>query len=367
MLKFTPKYAPTAFSGEFSINWNGICYHFIGWVFFILLEMSLYVYSSRSFSLTGKYALYYVVNISLFYSHLWILHHTLSQDKKKYWRLILLVLIQLVLFLFIKTTVDYFTIDLSKEKESMPSALRRLAAMNLYRSIFFIWLSSVYWTASNVFNLERKAKEAEIRELTASKDALNLAARLAKSDNALLRQQINPHLLFNSLNFIHSSVYQVSETAADAVILLTDLLRFSMQDSGRDGKVRLSDEVEQINNLIQINMLRFEKTATVKLEESGVAESLRIIPLVLLTLVENIFKHGDFITDAPLIQLEILPGGKLRFYTRNKPKAKAPYPYLNSTGLQNIRIRLEYAYGNDFELNIQEQESLFEAELKLKL
>jgi two-component system, LytTR family, sensor kinase len=129
----------------------------------------------------------------------------------------------------------------------------------------------------------------------------------------------------------------------------------------------LKDEIEQITNLIRINKLRFENMPEINLKVTGNPEGLRIIPLVLLTLVENIFKHGNFITDTPVIQLEVSPGGRLRFYTRNKPKAKAPYPFLNRTGLANIRIRLAYAYGTDFELKIKEQEDIFESELILSL
>jgi len=245
--------------------------------------------------------------------------------------------------------------------------IRGMAIADLYRCIFFIGISSLYWTASNISDFERKAKEAEIKQLTAERDALALQTKLAGSENALLRQQINPHLLFNTLNFIHSTVYKVSEEAAETVIMLADILRFSVEEAGEDGKILLKKEIDQISNLISINRIRFKTASNIQFTVLGDPAAHRIIPLVLITLVENIFKHGNFIAHEAIIRLEISKSGHLSFYTHNRLQAKAPYPPLKSTGLENIRIRLDYAYGDAYELQAQEHDGHFESKLILPL
>jgi two-component system LytT family sensor kinase len=341
--------------------------HSIWWICFIIYELSIYYYSTGTIGSILRNALYYTINISVFYSHQYLLNGTLKGGKKKYVQLILLVLTELVLFLLIKLASDFYTSDFGKPSVSMSDAIKRMAALDLYRTFFFMGLSTLYWAASNLSNLERKAKEAEIKQLTITRDALALEARLAKSENALLQQQINPHLIFNSLNFIHSTVYKVSEEAAETVVMLADILRFSMQEAGEDGKILLKDEIDQISTLISINRRRFHATAAIDLTVLGEPSDHRIIPLVLITLAENIFKHGNIVDHSATIRLELADNGRLSFYTQNKLKAKAPYPRIKSTGLQNIRIRLDYAYGNTYELKTREQDDIFESELILQL
>jgi LytS/YehU family sensor histidine kinase len=84
---------------------------------------------------------------------------------------------------------------------------------------------------------------------------------------------------------------------------------------------------------------------------------------VLITLAENVFKHGDLTAHPAVIMLEIDNTGRLRFHTINRVKAQIPFPRLKSTGLENIRIRLDFAYGNAYNLNLTENEHFFEAEL----
>lgn len=337
--------------------------HILWWIFYMFYEVSS-MYNSGAAPNLFKYLCYFFINISLFYTQTTILNQTRSLVRARYLKLSAIVILELVAYVGIKMSADYFFIN---TKDWTFTVMKQLAVLDFYRCVFFAALATLYWTASNISGFERKAKEAEIKQLTAARDNLVLEASLARSQNALLRQQINPHLLFNSLNFIHSIVYKVSGEAAENVILLADIMRFSMEETEPDGKIILEKEVEQLYNLIKINQVRFEQMSAVEFLVTGETTRHKIIPLVLMTLTENVFKHGDLIEYPATIKLLVEESGNLTFYTRNKIKTKAPYPRIKSTGLENIRIRLDYAYGNNYRLTIQEKDDLFESELNIQL
>jgi LytS/YehU family sensor histidine kinase len=270
----------------------------------------------------------------------------------------------MLLFLAIKMLLDYLY---SKEPGLAFTDIRQFIPFDVNRNLFFAGLATLFWAASNIAAFERKAKDAEIKQLMAARDNLTLEASLARSQNALLKQQINPHLLFNSLNFIHSLVYNNSPEAAENVILLADIMRYGIEETDKDGKILLAAEVEQIHNLIRISQARFEHSNMVDFSVYGEVANQRLIPMVLITLVENVFKHGDLRDYPATINLVLTQPGKLKFFIRNQSKAIIPFARLRSTGLENIRIRLDFTYGPDYTLSTREDDGFFEAELNISL
>ncbi|MES2063585.1 MAG: histidine kinase [Bacteroidota bacterium] len=352
---------------KIAIPFRKISSHAVWWVIYILYELSIFYYSTGNISGIAKFMIFYTLNIILFYAHYKVLGQTLGGQQNKYLQLIFWAFAELTVFISIKLYFDFFYLYTERPQDDKWLKIKQLAALDLYRSLFFIGLSSLYWTASNISNYERKAKESAIKQLTAERDALALQTRLARSENALLRQQINPHLIFNSLNFIHSTVYRVSEKAAETVIMLTDILRFSMESAEEDGKIPLQKEIDQIDNLITLNRSRFKTTAPIDSIVTGSPAGHRIIPLVLTTLVENVFKHGDFIEHHVKIHLDLSAEGLLSFHTLNRVTAQAPFPRMKSTGLENIRTRLDYAYGDTYQLQTTEQDGWFRTKLNIAL
>jgi two-component system LytT family sensor kinase len=184
--------------------------HGVWWAFYIIYELSIFYFTTGSLSGIGKSLLFYVLNICLFYCHYAILRSTLTPVPRKYVQLITYAIATLCLFVALKSALGLLYTYSQQPHFDNWNQVRKLAALDLYRSIFFMGLSSLYWAGSNISNYERKAKESAIKQLTAERDALALQTSLARSENALLRQKINPHLIFNTLNFIHSTVYKVS-------------------------------------------------------------------------------------------------------------------------------------------------------------
>src|SRR6201999_3176822 len=104
------------------------------------------------------------------------------------------------------------------------------------------------------------------------------------------QNQISPHLLFNSLNFIYSSIHKLSEKAGKGVMLLSEIMRYSLVSSEDNRTVLLPQEVDQIQKLIELTHLRFEQQLFISFKKKGKLAEVKILPLVLITLVENMIK-----------------------------------------------------------------------------
>ena len=146
-------------------------------------------------------------------------------------------------------------------------------------------------------------------------------------------------------------------------------MRYNLEGAGSDGKTLLNLELEQVENLVEINRYRFDRELCLEIRLSKGPEGLRIIPLVLITLTENLFKHGH-LTDPyhpALLEVSTDERGLMSYSTRNRKKAKSTDKRTSSLGLENTRIRLQHSYPGRYTLNIQEDQNFFELQLTLLL
>ena len=216
---------------------------------------------------------------------------------------------------------------------------------------FFIYALGYYFATHAVIN-KKKFFDSEEKRL--------------RLESAFLRARINPHFLHNSLNFLYSKAIAYPESKLpEAILLLSEIMRYSLE-AMPDGKqlVPLQKEVQHLENFIKMNELRFDTTLNIRFRQTGEAEGIYILPLVLLTLVENAFKHGDLTDSAhPLeIQLALNPEKEICFVIKNKKK-RSFKDSSHNIGIGNTRLRLEAAYGSGFSLNIEETNDCYCAAL----
>lgn len=190
-----------------------------------------------------------------------------------------------------------------------------------------------------------------------------LETTLTRLRNVHLQQQLNPHLLFNTLNFIYSNVAEHSAEASRGVILLSEIMQFSMEEADDDGKVPVAHELAQVINLVELNRLRFDHPLLLDFEIKCEDNEAVIIPLVLLTLAENMFKHGDFTAQPALLHLMISREGRLELRSRNKKRPGVTPDNRKNIGLDNTRLRLDNYYPGAYRLEIREDELFFELKL----
>lgn len=181
-----------------------------------------------------------------------------------------------------------------------------------------------------------------------------------------LRAQINPHFLFNTLNTIYGETLRKSDKAPALILQLSDILRYAV-DSSREEEVLVSEELDYIRNFVKLQKERFNRPDQIFLDIEGDARKRRIAPLILITFIENCFKHGRLSSDSDFIRISISVNYKrLILKTSNTFKeideAEKLFP---STGLANTKRRLELRYPNQYELESAKTENEYQTTLTL--
>lgn len=226
-------------------------------------------------------------------------------------------------------------------------------------SVFFIGIALLvaYLTHLRDERKQRKILEAQKMQLEVEKSQANFN---------FLKAQINPHFLHNTLNFLYAKSLPYSSELSEGILTLSDIMRYALSEgNAKDGKAPLKDEIEHVRNVIKINQLRFSNNLNVKFNVEGVVNGATIIPFVLITLVENAFKHGDLkSTEYPIDIALKVNDPQLSFYCRNKKK-NGPKELSTGIGLDNIKKRLELAYGSDYRLNVKDESDFYTTELTI--
>ncbi len=187
------------------------------------------------------------------------------------------------------------------------------------------------------------------------------------SELALLRSQVNPHFLFNTLNNIYSLVYKKSDDAPAAVMKMSAIMRYMLYDATAD-KVLLEKEVEYLKSFIELQQLRIRQKDFVSLTIQGKIEDRTIVPMLLIPFVENAFKHGNKTISSPgiIINLTVEPDHIL-FRISNYLRKYSDNPRDNGkgTGLNNVRRRLDLLFPGKYILDIWEDQNMYHVKLIL--
>lgn len=188
-----------------------------------------------------------------------------------------------------------------------------------------------------------------------------------------LRSQINPHFLFNALNTLYgTALVEGSERTAEGILMLSDMMRFMLRENMEE-RIRLSREIDYLNNYISLQRLRTDANERVRVEAviEAPEQEFTIAPMLLIPFVENAFKHGiSFRHDSRImIQLEI-KNDILYFDVHNAKAARPehdPERGKSGIGLNNVRQRLQLIYPDRHELLIRETAQDFFVHLVIRL
>ncbi len=183
-----------------------------------------------------------------------------------------------------------------------------------------------------------------------------------------LKAQINPHFLFNSLNVIYSQAIKNSNKTPDAIIQLSDILRYVIYDSTKD-KVSLKTEIKLIEDYIELQKFRIDITSSIKFEHPLQDENCNITPMLLLPLVENSFKHGiKGELDHTFVNIKLeTNNSKILFEIENNKGIGETIEndWNRGIGIANIRQRLNLLYPNKHEFKIEESATIFKVNMIL--
>jgi two-component system, LytTR family, sensor kinase len=322
-------------------------FHFIGWAVFITYEASVAGFITGKFLRVIDYFVPYSLNISLFYFHaLIVLPFALNRPKNKVAVLTFAVVLEflayamLALFVIpaILKLLDIYLVPVLKFELQYYIRI-------IFRVVYFLGLSTTYYLFRRLDLESKRSMRLDRLQFLNVIERKNIEKELIRSNYNYLKAQVNPHLLFKVLTFLYDKTKKTSEKAANAILVLSEMMRYSLVDLDKKDTVLVSEEVEQVKNLIYLNQLRFDNKIYIDILCSREVVKLKIIPLVLLTLVENMFKHGNLSVpgDKALISIYI-EEGVLHIKTMNLLAINKNGDGYNS-GLENIKKRLELAYG----------------------
>jgi hypothetical protein len=263
------------------------------------------------------------------------------------------------------------------------SAILKFTVINPASSLYVLEIPKKFWPAWASFHMAMMAGlrggitvagfavAIKLMKTLYEKQERNLQLQKENTESQLqlLKAQVHPHFLFNTLNNIYSLTQDKSPAAAKLVTGLSDMLRFMLYESNKP-LVPLSREFHLIREYIELEKVRYGNRLDLHVDLPDNDNGLYITPLLLLPLIENSFKHGTSdIIDQPWITLSArLEDNVLFIKLLNGKSAGNNVPAENGgIGLQNVRKRLQLIYPGRHELQVQEEEEVFIINMKVEL
>lgn len=357
-----------------------IILHILIWV--VILGLPLY--AARRFQMGRNFLLtfYTITAISaiIFYiNYLFLIPVLFFQKKRNRYYISVLALV----FFF------YFISDFASEQISniisrngnsdqiirQPGAVRRLRQppVQMRRLRFFIavpnaqligYMSSSLFMVFLSLGLRLLERQSKIEKMQEEMEKAKLNAELA-----LLKNQISPHFFFNTLNNIYSLIGRNNEDSKNAVIQLSKLMRYLLDEAGKDNKP-LSEEIEFMNNYIDLMKLRIGAKTKLKVNFPTNPKDLMVPYLLFVSLIENAFKYGISVQEESYVNISLECGeNNLLFTCENGLPESNNDPIFASTGigLENLKKRLSLLYPGRHELKIDKTKNKFEVNLIIQL
>lgn len=229
------------------------------------------------------------------------------------------------------------------------------------RPLFSLYGLVLVYLASISLRFIQKWQDDEKRNREIEKEKIT-------TELTFLKQQVNPHFLFNALNSIYSMTINTSDIASNTILKLSAILRYMLYET-ENRLVNLSDEINIIGDYIELQKIRLPQNVKVNYHVSGYAGSNQIAPLLLMPLIENAFKYGvDNVNNASIdIMISILDN-EVELQIQNRiVQTKQDAGSDSGIGIKNIRRRLELLYPGRYYFDTGQTNGTFTVTLRIKL
>ncbi len=276
-------------------------------------------------------------------------------ERKKVGPYLLEFLVPFIIIMFFRVHLQRYLIDGYTHRERyFYSTL--YVVQTVAGSLFIVIFVGMLRFAKDWFEFEARKKEIENEKLTAE---LNF-----------LKEQINPHFLFNTLNNLYYLAFTQSPNTTEVIAKLSQMMRYMIYDSNYP-QVPLGKEIEYMQNYISLERLRLNDSIPIQLDIQGNAEEVRIAPLIFITFLENAFKHGVSNNNPKAwVRVSIRVDGQQCIYIVENskiPSAQNGMEEKSGIGLQNVRRRLELSYPGKYQLQVDDQPDRYAVQLNLIL
>ena len=252
---------------------------------------------------------------------------------------------------------------LSNRTRYLIFALCNLIAIPLFNSKFFM----IWWHRNSIPDMPEMTTNMWIGFRQIRQQLKDEQTKHTEAELAWLKNQINPHFLFNTLNNISSLTQIDPDAAQDAIAQLSDLLRYAMYETNKK-TVPISGEVEFMRNYISLMKLRCNEKTEVK-TTFNIEQDVEIAPLLFISLIENAFKHGVSSSRSSIIDIHLEQKNHSVIFTcdnTNYPKDDADRSG-SGIGLENTRRRLELMYADHYTWQNWLENDIYHVYLKLSV
>lgn len=357
-----------------------IIIHILVWIVILALP----IYAARRFRMGSSFLLNYytfvAINALIFYANYLFLVPGLFFKKLKY-RYIIAVLALVFGFYYISEFANNRVIGYISRKYNTEQLLRppgegqRLrpppAQGGMMRRFINIpHAQLIGYTSSSLFmiflslGLRVLEHQSKIEKMQGEMEKAKLNAELA-----FLKNQISPHFFFNTLNNIHSLIGRSTEDSKDALIKLSKLMRYVLNESGQDNKL-LGEEIEFMYNYIELMKLRIGARTRLSVNFPAEYKDVMIPHLLFVSLIENAFKYGISVQEDSYINIGLECGGNNILFKCENGLPESNYGTIfesHGIGLENLKKRLSLLYPDRHELEINSSGDKFEVNLFIQL
>lgn len=362
-----------------------IILHILVWAVFIVLPIYFWKRFRMGSDFLLNYYIFMAINALIFYTNWLFLVPALFFQKKRY-RYYIAVLALVFLFYFISDfaneqiynytskngNLEQFKNDKPGQFNS-PQDEKRAPGLPPLRPRIIIGVPHAHligYASSSLLMvffslglrvLERQSKIDRMQE-EMEKAKLN-------TELAFLKNQISPHFFFNTLNNIYSLIGRSNEDSKNAVIKLSKMMRYVLNESGQDNRL-LSEEIEFMNNYIDLMKLRIGAKTRLNVNFPNECKDLMIPHLLFVSLIENAFKYGISVQEESYVNISLGCGEhNILFKCENGLPETNNETIFASTGigLENFKKRMSLLYPDRHELEINRTKDKFEVNLIIQL
>lgn len=332
-----------------------IALHFLFWIVFTLVFSFIFGYQSRlPYSFFLEHYLVSLVPFAIFtYLTIYFFVPKLLYSKRIFLFLLMILPVSIAFAVFKLVMSKYifyrfFVPDIFHPDEWISIKL-------IFQNFIWIWIPTTIFAAIKFFKawfITRNEK-------------LEIEKKNLQSELQLLKAQLQPHFLFNTLNNLYVLALEKSDKTPDVVMKISELFHYVLYECDAR-EVLLEKEVSLINNYIELEKLRYDENLQLNFDIIGNIASSKIAPMLFFVLIENAFKHGARNElNKPEISLKLTAlDNEVHFRIENTiPVDYIEYKQGKGVGLKNLKKRLNLLYPEKHKLKFENNENRFRVDL----
>ena len=338
-------------------------YHVLFWLLFLLLYTVIDGLASENYRESFiKYGVMLPSQILASYSISYFLVPQLLL-KKKYWQFTLGFLASVYLFCAMaRWSMVHLAEPFFREDFRQETILEILSDPLYLLAVYFPGIYLLVFMFISLRNVKARFEQRHEMEV--------LQKEKATAELKFLKGQIQPHFLFNTLNNLYALALEQSPELPDAIIKLSEILDHMLYQSAEKESL-LSQEIQLLDNYIELEKLRYGEKLNIVFDRPTLDNSAKIAPLILLSFVENAFKHGVRGNKNPEVKIKLHLGEDLLKFEiwNNKPEIidNTIQEGNNGLGASNVKRQLDLLYPQQYQLHVDDQPNSYFVSLSLPL